>query len=301
MMDNLELLEYCKKNPEKFLDKNYMFVDKHKELPIYVLKTKNIKNKLIAIRELLDKKSANHVIDQLFIDLQKELNKHSNFSEFISFVNACDTRLEEVKNDMDLLKQTTFLYLQYRDLNDIVPSEWVQALVDKSTSRKKGQSGEKKLIDMLDNKGYKLVHNLRDFYGHPYCVAKFTNKGDFSNKNLRKVFNVKIGKSTQNKKLDLLIKNKNGTYFLEAKHLNSGGGGQDKQIKELIDVIKNKSDQYHFVAFLDGIHSNTILSAIDNGSVSPKIKRQHRDILKALRTNKGNYWINTDGFQKLFS
>lgn len=300
-MNNLELLEYCKKNPEKFLDKNYMFVDKHKELPLYVLKTKNIKNKLIAIRELLDKKGAIHITDQLFTDLQKELNKHSNFSEFISFVNACDSRLEEVKNDMDLLKQTTFLYLQYRDLNDIVPSEWVQALVDKSTSRKKGHSGEKKLMNLLDKKGYKLVHNLKDFDNHQCGVAQFTNKGDFSNKNLRKVFNIKIGKSTQNKKLDLLIKNKNGVYFLEAKHLNSGGGGQDKQIKELIDVIKNGSDQHHFVAFLDGIYSNTILTANDSGSVSPKVKAQHRDVLKALRTNRGNYWVNTNGFQKLFS
>ncbi len=278
-----------------------MFVDKHKELSLYVSKTKNIKNKLIAIRELLDRKGANHVIDQLFTDLQKDLNKHSNFSEFISFVNACDSRLEEVKNDMDLLKQTTLLYLQYRDLNDIVPSEWVQALIDKSTSRKKGHSGERKLIDLLDKKGYRLVRNLKDFNAHQYCVAKFTNKGDFSNKNLKKVFNVKIGKSTQNKKLDLLIKNKNSLYFLEAKHLNTGGGGQNKQIKELIDVIKNKSDQCHFVAFLDGLHSNTILSTSDRGSVSPKVKAQRQDILKALRTNKGNYWINTSGFHKLFS
>lgn len=301
-MDNLELLEYCKKNPEKFLDKNYMFVDKHKELSLYVLKTKNIKNKLIAIRELLNKKGAINVIEQLFIDLQKELDKHSNFSEFISFVNACDSRLEEVKNDIDLLKQTTLLYLQYRDLNDIVPSEWVQALVDKSTSRKKGHSGEKKLIDLLNQRGYKLVRNLKDFDSQQHCIAQFTNKGDFSNKNLRRVFDVKIGKSTQNKKLDLLIKNKNGIYLLEAKHLNSGGGGQDKQIKELIDVIKNKSDQHHFVAFLDGIHSNTILSVSGSRNLmSPKIKAQHRDILKALRINKGNYWINTNGFLKLFS
>src|SRR3989344_924704 len=274
-MDNLELLEYCNKNTEKFLDKNYMFADKHKELSLYVSKTKDIKNKLIAIRELLNKKDAVNVIDQLFMDLQKELNKHSNFSEFLSFVNACDSRLEEVKNDIDLLKQTTFLYLQYRDLNDIVPSEWVQALIDKSTSRKKGYSGENKLIDLLDKKGYKLEGSLKDFNGRQRCVSKFTNKGDFSNKNLRKIFNIKIGKSTQNKKLDLLIKNKNDVYLLEAKHLNSGGGGQDKQIKELIDVIKNKSYQYHFVAFLDGIHSNTILSAGVSGSVSPKIKAQY--------------------------
>ncbi len=100
---------------------------------------------------------------------------------------------------------------------------------------------------------------------------------------------------------DFLIRHKKDIFILEHKHKKEGGGGQDKQIKELIDVVKIKSDQHHFVAFLDGIHSNTILAASDRGSVSPKVKAQYRDILKALRTNKGNYWINTDGFQKLFS
>lgn len=298
-MDNLELLEYCKNNPEKFLDKNYMFVDKHKDLGLYVLKTKSIKNKLIAIKEILDKKDNKPVVDQLFSDLQSELNRYSNFSEFISFVNACDSRLEEVKEDLRLLKKTTLLYLEYRDLNDIVPAEWIQAFIDKSASRKKGQAGENKLIKILNEKGYKTAKNLKELKQSNYSVAKFTNKGDFSNKNIKSALGVNIGKKTQNKKLDLLIKNNEDIYFLEAKHLNSGGGGQNKQITELIDVIKNKSLKYHFVAFLDGAHSNTILS-LDHKQLSLKEKTQRRDIMDALKKNKNNYWINTAGFIKLF-
>ena len=297
-MTNFELFEYCKKNPEGFLDRNYMFVDKHKDLSLYISKTKNIKNKLIAIKEIIIKPNSNKVIDQLFNDLQNELNKYTNFSEFISFVNACDSRLEEVRNDIGLLKKTTLLYIKYRDLNDIVPSEWVQALIDKSTSRKKGQAGEIKLISILKKEGHHLVDNLTDFNKSKNCVTRFKNNGDFSNKSIKDTFEVKIGKKSQNKKLDLIIKKNQEIYFLEAKHLNTGGGGQNKQIKELIDVVNLKSDKYHFVAFLDGIHSNNILSA-DKDS-SPKIKSQYKDILKCLRRNKNNYWINTAGFEKLF-
>lgn len=300
-MNNIEIFKYSINHPEIFLDKNYMFVDKHEDLQIYVRKTRQIKNKLIAIKEVLSKKSSEKVLAQLFTDLQKLLNKYTNFSEFISFVNACDSRLEEVKNSPDLLKRITYLYLKYRDVNDVVPSEWIQALIDKSTSRKKGHAGENKLINILEGRGYKFVKTMKDFKKFRKSTAKFANQGDFSNKNLAKILNIKIGNKTQNKKLDLIIKNKYGVYFLEAKHLNTGGGGQNKQIKELIDVVKSKSNRYHFVAFLDGLHSNTILNVAQSKfKVAPKVKSQFRDMVRALKINKNNYWVNTAGFKMLF-
>jgi len=50
-MDNIKLLEFCVKNPEKFLDYNYMFVNEDKDLTDYANKTRVIKHKLIAIKE----------------------------------------------------------------------------------------------------------------------------------------------------------------------------------------------------------------------------------------------------------
>lgn len=304
-MTNLELFEYCKKNPEKFLDTNYMFIEKNPKLDLYREKTKVIKNKLIAIKEVLNKENSNKILDQLYKELQKELGLYANYSEFGAFVNACDSKIEEVFNDITLLKKITVLYLQKRNLNDIVPSEWIQALIDKGSSRKKGKAGENKLIALLNKFGFLLTKSAEEFNKIEKSVAKFTPSGDFSNLGIKKQFGVEIGKDTQNKKLDLVIKDHKEFYFLEAKHLNTGGGGQDKQVLELIKVIstKPKSNNHHFLGFLDGLHSNTILNAseTEDKEIATKEKLQHKAIIEALKINKNNYWLNTAGFKKLFN
>mgnify|MGYP001604008348 CR=1 FL=1 len=305
-MNNIKLLEYCRKNPEKFLDSNYMFVKKDKNLKLYVKQTKIIKHKLIAIKETLNKKKSKEIINQLLEELRFELKKHANYSEFGAFINACDSKIDEVYNDKVLLREITLLYLKERDINDIVPSEWIQALIDKGSSRKKGHAGENKLINILQNSGFTKVKKFVDFKNNSKCVVKFSKSGDFSNRNIKKNFNIDIGKDTQNKTLDLIIKSNNHIYLLEAKHLNTGGGGQNKQVLELTKVIKNElnSKKYHFIAFLDGIYSNLLLNAgknIDDTTEKNKIETQYFDIVKTLKENKNNYWINTAGFKKLFS
>jgi|SRR3989344_3720016 len=163
MTNNIKILKYSIKNPEIFLDKYYMFVDKHHDLNAYINKTKKIKDTLIAIKELTQKKYSNSVIEKLYIDLYKEIKEHANYSEFGCFINACDSNINEVINDIDLLKEITRLYIKYRDITDIVPSEWMQALLDKGASRRKGQAGEKKLIDLLVANGFIFTKNISEF------------------------------------------------------------------------------------------------------------------------------------------
>ncbi len=304
-MDNIKLLKYCVMHPETFLDYNYMFVDKDKDLNKYANKTKFIKHKLIAIKETINKNKSHNVVNQLLSDLQKELRNYANYSEFGAFINACDSKIEEVYNDKILLREITLLYLKKRELNDIVPVEWIQALIDKVSSRKKGHAGENKLIKILESLEYINAETIEEFEKYKKCIAKFSKSGDFSNKSIKRKFDINIGKNTQNKTLDLVVKKNADIYFLEAKHLNTGGGGQNKQILELIDLIKNKtnSSNHHFVAFLDGIYSNTLLSNyqnIENNSEKNKIQNQYSDLIKTLKTRKNNYWLNTAGFKKLF-
>ncbi|MBU4284945.1 hypothetical protein KKI21_01835 [Patescibacteria group bacterium] len=300
-MDNIKLLEYCAKYPEKFLDSNYMFMEKDKNLHKYINRTKLIKEKLIAIKEIINKKNSEAIVDILFEELRKLLDDYANYSEFGAFINACDSKIEETYNDLHLLKEITKIYLIKRDVNDIVPGEWIQALIDKGSSRKKGHVGESKLINILIKKGFKLVNKLNDFKRQKRCVVKSTT-GEFSNKKIKQLFKVNIARGTQDKKIDLIIKNNKSIYFLEAKHLNTGGGGQNKQVLELSKIIKKKcsNNNYHFVAFLDGIYSNSLLNADKLSTTENKIKTQNKDIFKTLKKNKNNYWINTAGFKKLF-
>ncbi len=77
----------------------------------------------------------------------------------------------------------------------------------------------------------------------------------------------------------------NGKIFLcEAKHLNTSGGGQDKQIAELIEVIslKEQNKNISYVAFLDGGYSNVLLRI---GDIGDKLTTQRKKIKKYLLHN----------------
>ncbi|MBU1180250.1 hypothetical protein KJ885_04865 [Patescibacteria group bacterium] len=300
-MDNIKLLEYSKKNPEPALDRHYMFIEKHKNLDLYVKKIKEIKELLIAIKKIKNKKEAKKVLEGLFGDLDKQLTGYANYSEFGCFINACDITMEDAKKDISVLKEVTFLYLDNRELNDIVPTEWIQALLDNNSSRQKGANGENKLIDILKKKGFKLTKSLEEFQKSRKAVARFSSGSkDFSNQAVNIKFGTNFGKKTQGKALDLIIKNGEDIYFLEAKHMNTGGGGQNQGILELIELIRMKPQKsnYHFVSFLDGIFFDKYFK--ETKKKKNKTQKQIKDIAKYLKKNKNNYFINTAGFEELF-
>ncbi len=297
IQSNLYYFEISKNNQEKLLDDFYVFDEKHPDLNKYIKNTKEIKNILITIRTLQNKEEKPTVIDKYFFELSKILNEFSICSEFGCFINACDNIWYYVKDDLKLLKDITQRYFKKRVLNEMVPEEWVQAILDTNSSRKKGKTGEYKLISILEKQGFKEVFNWDDFFKTDYCVVKFSKK--FSLKNVRENLNVKIKTKKQNKTLDLIIKAKDKILLCEAKHLNTSGGGQDKQISELIEILNlSEKNGVSYISFLDGKYSNILLS--DNGH-GDKITTQRKEIKKFLKNNPDNYWVNTTGFKNLIS
>jgi len=305
MKNNLHYFNFSQENSEEFLDKNYMFIEKDVDLSFYIDTTQRVKELLTTIKNIESRNASKNILNDIFMELQGVIRKYANYSEFGCFINACDSTMEENVNDLRLLKTITFLYLKKRKLTDITPSEWLQALIDKGSSRKKGHAGENKLIAILESNRYIKAKDINDFNKSNKSFAKLSRRGKFSNNNIKRFYKVSIGKETQDKSLDIIIKNNNGIFFVEAKHLNTGGGGQNKQVLELIEVIRENpgGKDYHFVAFLDGIHSNNILNLnmeLKDKKEEGKIKAQHNDILKALKKNPNNYWVNTAGFKELF-
>lgn len=295
IQSNLHYFEISKNNQEKLLDDFYVFDERHPDLNKYIKNTKEIKNILITIRTLQRKKEKSEMIDKYFLELSKVIGKYSNCSEYACFVNACDNIINEVKNETKLLKKITERYFAKRVLNEMVPEEWVQAILDTNSSRKKGKCGENKLIHILKRKGFEEVFNWDDFFKTDYCVVKFSKK--FSLKNIRENLGVKIKTKKQNKTLDLIIKAKNKILLCEAKHLNTSGGGQDKQISELIEILNlSEKNGVSYISFLDGKYSNILLSSNGHGN---KITTQRKEIKKFLNNNPNNYWVNTAGFEHL--
>jgi len=298
MKNNQHYFKISQSNPEPPLDNFYIFDKKHPEIAKYVKKTKEIKNYLITIKILLDKKENNVIINKYFELLRESLSNFSNCSEFSCFINACDNVLDYVKNDLNLLKKITKRYFKNRTLNENVPEEWIQAILDSNSGRKKGSCGENKLLDILKKKGFKKIESWDDFEKSNKCVTKFSKK--FNLKIVRKKLKIKIKTTKQNKRLDLLIKDGKRMYLLEAKHLNTAGGGQDKQISELIEILslKEKRENIFYISFLDGNYSNVLLG---KGMTGDKVKKQRKEINKFLKRNKNNFWVNTKGFIELFN
>ena len=238
------------------------------------------------------------VIKKYLLELSKTLGRFSNCSEFACFINACDSFLDFAKNDIILLEKIAQKYFDKRILNEAVPEEWIQAILDSNSARKKGKCGEKKLSHILAQYGFQEVKTWEDFSKKQKCVAKFSKI--FNVKNVRKNLSIKLATKKQNKKLDLIIKVNGRIFLCEAKHLNTSGGGQDKQIAELIEIIslKEQNKNISYIAFLDGSYSNVLLGEEDGGD---KLTTQRKEIKKYLLRNSQNFWVNTAGFERLFT
>lgn len=296
--NNLLCFKISQENPEPALDDFYIFDKRNPNIQKYINNTREIKNHLITIKTLLEKKEKRVVVDRYFRSLATILNEFSVCSEFSCFINACDNVLDFVKKDLNLLKNISKRYFKNRILNENVPEEWIQAILDSNSSRKKGSRGEEKLLFILQKKGFERVLNWDDFQKKNKCVAKFSNI--FSLRAVRQQLNVRINTKKQNKRLDLIIKDENKIFLLEAKHLNTSGGGQDKQLSELIEILslQEKNDNIFYISFLDGVYSNILLADDEAGG---KLSIQRGEIKKLLKKNSRSYWVNTAGIETLFS
>jgi len=98
---------------------------------------------------------------------------------------------------------------------------------------------------------------------------------------------------------DFLIKHEADIFIVEHKHTKEGGGGQDKQINEVISLISfsENNPKIHYISFLDGIYFN--LFANTKYLSKGKISNQLKNIKQNLNRNKQNYFVNTAGFKKL--
>ncbi len=295
--NNLHYFKISQQGSEKMMDVFYVFDKKHPKLQKYIANTKEIKNILITIRTLQKKNESKKVIKKYFLELSKALGKFSNCSEFACFINACDSFLDMAKNDVILLEKIAQKYFEERILNEAIPEEWIQAILDSNSGRKKGKCGEKKLLHILGKCGFNEVKTWEDFFNRSKCVAKFSKV--FNVKNVRKNLRIKLSAKKQDKNLDLIIKIGEKVFLCEAKHLNTSGGGQDKQISELIEIIslKEQNENISYIAFLDGNYSNILLSEEGGGD---KLITQRKEIQNYLERNPNNFWVNTAGFGALF-
>jgi len=300
IQSNLHYFEISKNNPEPHLDAAYFIIQKSPQIKQYIRNIKDIKEILITIKKLKENKEHPNVLEKYFKKLFETFNEFSNCSELGCFVNACDTARDLIEKDFESFKKITELFINNRILDDRAPENWIQAIIDNNASRKKGELGQNKLVRILGKFGYKLVKDWNDFFKHRKCVAVIS-KDSFSTEKTREKLKIKIDMKNDDKMFDLLIKNKNKIFILEAKHLNVGGGEQDKQTDELIKILELKeiNNNISYISFLDGTYSNELISQPLSKRAKRMVKKRAR-ITRYLKNKKSkNYWVNTAGFKQL--
>lgn len=287
-------------NNKEGLDTRYMTLKTHKLLDEIVMVSKKIKDILITIKELNAKNlNADIFYDELFTLITTE---NGSKNEFNCFLNACDLTISVLKENKSLLMDIVALYFNNRNISEHTPKEWVQALIDKGAQRTLGNNGENKVLDILKQHGYTITEETTDFFNFDYSATIY-------NKETKNKICRSIDFGSQNKDLDIIIKAKNKYFFLEAKHIKEGGGAQDKQIKELIQLMEIElPNNIYLISFMDGVYSNKILNLTNEEINNPelitkkqinKLKLQQHQIVDNLKINNNSFWVNTYGLIEL--
>ncbi len=184
----------------------------------------------------------------------------------------------------------------------------IQVRKDFAKHKKQGGLANKKIKKICEELGYKPVPQGKTIgeLERMYCFID-QKQGKKSLLGLEKKgesWYRKWSKNHEGKQADFLFSGNKEKYFIcEAKHIKESGGGQDKQINELIAFINNKDHKQKFnnifyIAFLDGVYFNKFKEK--NPSI--KIKTQSQRIKKCLqKKDKTNFFVNTYGLKKLLA
>lgn len=314
-MTNLELLDYSANNLAPLLDPYY---SKGK---LVITQTANKKNELMRGNEKLIelitvfkylKNEGKDVLDQSvkklvcqvieILDRVEGIN-FTAFSQFFMVHNSTYSSYEKFSQD----KKQKFIYEMLcrfcEERHEIYlshgyTSSMLQIIADNYSHKRNSKSTISKIIDLLSKFGFVHIETFEKF------KSEFTyflpDKGDEKVfVQMKKAFGLEM-KSAQNEqnKLPDIVFNLNGEIFIvEAKMMKGSGGGQDKQLVEIINFIRYEEgrENIHYLAYLDGEYFEMLFEP----KSADKIKRQINDIRWCLVNCPKNYFVNPSGFEKL--
>ncbi len=254
---------------EKYSTTNRQMPEKDKENYIY------------RVINLLSKKNMNltnfaqsfAVFDSSFSAFSR-MNEHAKYN-FIEFILDCyvDTRMK---------------------LYEKIGDGYLQILYDSHAHKRVGPLGARKISGLLNLTGYTMSNDV-GISDNEYFLPDSVQKEKFQE--FLQINNIDYpwADSRQNKMPDAVFKHNGIIYIVEHKHLKESGGGQDKQMTELIDLIKKSQDGVSYISYLDGPYFNYLITP----PLNTKPYKIKNDIIKYLGQNKNNFLVNTSGFNNL--
>ena len=317
-MTNIELLYFCKEYPEPFFDLHYskqareLVISRDKD-SLNDLQRANalIRRNITALEALLGKneKAAEIKLAAEMVDALEQ--EGINNSEFTSYweVNDVSVSIYRSLQKEDRYKFVLEMAKRYIQDRHSLYSAYgysdttLQVKADSFAHKRSGGQGQAKVLALLARFGMPLFENpdLREFIkaGSAVILADGTGRALFDEFVKFKALRFVWGARHENKRPDFLIKAHDSFWIVEHKHMKEFGGGQNKQVNEIIDFVgeSEKHQDVHYVSFLDGILFNRIF--LHEGD--PKVEAQRSRILENLTACPNNYFVNTAGFSNLMT
>jgi len=343
LRDNIFYWKYSCNNPEDILDSFYIrsrtiITDEELIKAISKLRVYLSVCCLILQKNLpLDKETKKKILDICLIKIDEllETTKNIQYTEFVAFWKTLDISYSIFSSRFlieffgrEYRKKVLYEIIEYycKERKNLYDKEGysnivIQALYDDGTSKRQSNAGINKLESIIKKifPTIQQVFRLTDLktLKYAYYIVDKNKEGVRNNKELcniiRKELSIayKFGDRYNYKVPDIIIKINNDIFIIEAKHIKELGGGQNKQILELIEFIKygESNAKIHYVSFLDGLYFNffaKIEKEIKKKSPDVKSKRnitkllkEYEDIKENLGKQKNNFFVNTAGFKQL--
>jgi len=317
VLNNLDLWKFSLDNPEP------PFGD-----PYYVLNNENIitnsangqAHPLILLEEnitaLINEYSISSyegILDRIMKILDSD---YTNSTTFISYWHQHDMSFSVYMDfpsstKMDFLRYILPKYIEQRHIfykkHNYSPIS-LQVAIDNAGHKESGNLSNKKIQAMCQTAGLAEVNDLDSVASKQFTftIIRGDSKELLDSFCQKMQIDFKWRVNHKRKNPDFIINFNEKFYICEAKHKKEGGGGQNDQMLELIDLISfsEKRKDFGYISFLDGLLFNKfsdIHTEIEkkNGTnkKSNKIQNQYVSINTNLSKNPNNYFLNTKGFE----
>jgi len=315
-INNLKLFEFSLNNSEPIIDEFYLkngdlIISKNPKEPTGLMNQNINLLESISAYSFAKKTKSPATARKALKKISKIIkSKNINYSEFVSFWSVVDISYSifckmSDKEKLKILKNIIEKYIELRHgmyLTYGYTPATLQASKDAKALKESGNLGIYKVSKILDSRGFKKTNDasIKKFVSGKKKYIESDKKGKKLFKDLLKYYKIdfKWSSKKENKMPDFLIRHKNDIYIVEHKHMKEKGGGQDKQINEIISLIgqSENNKKICYISFLDGIYFNLFANKTLNKG---RILSQLNNIKENLKNNKQNYFVNTAGFKKL--
>lgn len=307
MLNNIELFEECLKHPAKNVDPVAREALNKVILPIDDSIYSELLRKNTKLVELLviynnykiqgDNSHNSEIISEIDNCLRYEGMNYCPFSQYLMVHDVTHGMyLNKLTNEEkeyiinSYLEDRHQMYMN-RDYSDMI----FQVLTDNYSHKRKGTLGVEKIKKICKQLGINKLTDESNINDNMFYILP--DAGD--NQLFEKIIslnhiNFDFKTTHQGKMPDALLKIDSTFIIVEHKILKETGGGQDKQMTEIIDFINQNVRGVHYVSFMDGILFNELI----NPSEKNKLYRDKFNIISNLTNNPYNYFVNEFGFMK---